>query len=427
MKYFLIFTFLVIFISCNQLTRLSQKKLNGGGQLTGVAAPGQKEMSTPLNMVHIPAGEYHIGASDEDITSIYVQRARTISIPGFWMDASEISNNQYRQFVNWTRDSIAATELGYYKTENTADTKNNGNNINWKKASTILYDNSFLEKLGNKLMLDLPFRLYGKIEIDPAKFIYHYEYLDLKEAAKKENKNKNRSQFLKSVNQEVYPDTLVWIREFSYSYNDPMTKRYFAHPAFGNYPVVGITWKQAVAFCNWRTHIQNEYLEKNNLVLEGDYRLPTEAEWEYAARGGLKNSMFPWGSYYTRNKKGCLLANFKPGRGNYIEDGEFYTSQVKSYSANNYGLYNMSGNVAEWTGSYFYEGAYNFISDMSPDISYNADEDAKPREKRKVIRGGSWKDYSYFLQVGTRSYEYQDSAKSYIGFRCVIDLAPTKK
>ena len=72
----------------------------------------------------------------------------------------------------------------------------------------------------------------------------------------------------------VYPDTLVWIRDFSYSYNEPLAKRYYAHPAYGNYPVVGVTWKQAVAFCHWRTHIQNADFAKRKLPLTviTDYR-----------------------------------------------------------------------------------------------------------------------------------------------------------
>lgn len=129
-------------------------------------------------------------------------------------------------------------------------------------------------------------------------------------------------------------------------------------------------------------------------------------------------------TYYLRNKKGCLLANFKPGRGNYAEDGGFYTVRADAYWPNDYGLYNMAGNVAEWTNSYFNESSYNFMSEMSPDVRYDAKDSDPPRMKRKVIRGGSWKDVGYFLQTSTRAFEYQDSAKSYIGFRCVIDLAP---
>ena len=82
----------------------------------------------------------------------------------------------------------------------------------------------------------------------------------------------------------------------------------------------------------------------------------------------------------------------------------------------------MAGNVAEWTNSLYYEGSTNFIHDLSPDIRYNAKQSDNPREKRKVLRGGSWKDVGFYLQCGTRNFEYQDTTKSYIGFRSVIDL-----
>jgi formylglycine-generating enzyme len=113
------------------------------------------------------------------------------------------------------------------------------------------------------------------------------------------------------------------------------------------------------------------------------------------------------------------MANFKPGRGNYSDDGGAYTVNVRSYYPNDYGLYNMAGNVAEWTKDAFDESASTFTHDLAPAISY----EAKPNDpivlKRKVVRGGSWKDVGYFLQNSTRTFEYQDTAKSYIGFRCV--------
>jgi len=79
----------------------------------------------------------------------------------------------------------------------------------------------------------------------------------------------------------------------------------------------------------------------------------------------------------------------------------------------------MAGNVAEWTNSAYDPSSYNFTWDMNPNYTYNAKEDDPPAMKRKVIRGGSWKDVKYYLQVTTRAYEYQDTAKSYIGFRCI--------
>jgi len=393
------------------------RDLPNNGQLVGVAPSARGSMGRPIGMVYVPPGTFHMGPSDEDVNFNFTARNKQVSISGFWMDATEITNNEYRQFVNWVRDSLAAIQLGFMKSSPDGDTA-----VDWVKAKSINYSNrSTLEKL-NTLVLAPDNRIYNRIEIDPSKLEYNVQGFDLKAAAKFENALRPRKDFIYRYNQKVYPDTLVWMRDFSYSYNEPMTKRYYAHPSFGNYPVVGISWKQAVAFCHWRTHYLNSFLEKTKKAAESDYRLPTEAEWEYAARGGRTQSMFPWGNYYLRNKKGCLLANFKPGRGNYAEDGGFYTVRADAYWPNDFGLYNMAGNVSEWTSSYFYEGSYNFQHDMNPDVRYNALDSDPPRMKRKVVRGGSWKDVGYFLQTSTRQYEYQDTAKSYIGFRCVIDL-----
>ena len=394
----------------------SHKGLPDDGQLHGVAPASKYNLNKPPGMVYIPPGTFHMGPSDEDINYAYTARNKQVSINGFWMDATEITNNEYRQFINWVRDSTAATLMQYGKE---VDGKFQ---IDWKKAETIKWgEKATIEKI-DQLILTPENRIFGKKEIDPNKLIYHSETFDLKEAAKKSNEGKVRSQFIVKKDIKVYPDTLVWIRDFSYSYNEPMTKRYFSHPAFGNYPVVGVNWNQATAFCEWRTIYLNSFLDKAKMANESPFRLPTESEWEYAARGGRSQSMFPWGNYYLRNKKGCLLANFKPGRGNYPEDGAFYTARADAYWPNDFGLYCMAGNVAEWTSSVYYEGAYNFQHDMNPDIRYNAKDSDPPRMKRKVVRGGSWKDVGYFLQTSTRTYEYQDTAKSYIGFRCVIDL-----
>jgi len=416
---------IVLMTSCGLGKKNKGGSLTNDGQLHGVAPGSKYSLPRPPGMVYVPQGTFHMGPSDEDPSYSFSARNRSISISGFWMDATEITNNEYRQFVNWVRDSVAATELKYLKAG--PDGKEY---VDWAKMKTLKWnDPKVLEQLGQtKLMLPPDDRIFGRMEIDPSQIVYQVERFDLKEAAKRENASKPRSTFIERFPVQVYPDTLVWIRDFSYSYNEPMTKRYFSHPAFGNYPVVGVSWKQADAFCNWRTLYLNSYLISKGRTQESDFRLPTEAQWEYAARAGRSQSMFPWGNYYLRNKKGCLMANFKPGRGNYPEDGGFYTVRADAYWPNDFGLYNMAGNVAEWTSSIFYEGGYTFQHDMNPDVRWNAKDSDPPLMKRKVIRGGSWKDVGYYLQTGTRTYEYQDSTKSYIGFRCVIDLpAPAQK
>lgn len=408
--------------SCKMLGNKKGKNLPNDGQLHGVAPASRWSLPKPPGMVYVPPGTFHMGPSDEDVNYAYTARNKQVSISGFWMDATEITNNEYRQFTYWVRDSIAAKQMGYIKAG--AD----GNEyIDWKKAATIKWgDKATLEKI-DAMIVTPDNRIFGKKELDPSKIVYHSETFDYKEAAKRENASVPRSKFIVKKDIMVYPDTLSWIRDFSYSYNEPMAKKYFSHPAFGNYPLVGVTWKQATAFCEWRTHYLNSFLESKKRTAESDFRLPTEAQWEYAARGGRSQAQFPWGGPYLRNKKGCLLANFKPGRGNYPEDGGFYTVRADAYWPNDFGLYNMAGNVSEWTSSLYYEGGYNFQHDMNPDIRWNAKDTDPPRMKRKVIRGGSWKDVGYFLQTATRNYEYQDTSKCYIGFRCVIDLPPSPK
>jgi formylglycine-generating enzyme len=384
------------------------KKENG--QLVGVTDRPRWKGINPYGMVYIPSGTLYIGSGDEDISQTFVQRPKAISIVGFFMDDTEITNNEYRQFVYWVRDSLAHTKLDHYL-ESGGDVQR----IDWEQE--IDWSDESLADLyyqGND-------KFAGKQELDVRKFEYELQWMDWKKAAY--DRNASRTAHIKKEKVRIYPDTMVWVRDFAYSYNEPMTRNYFWHPAFDDYPVVGVNWKMAQAFCNWRTKLWNAYrATQKGEVNSEDFRLPFEHEWEYAARGGHELAPYPWGGYYLRNAKGCLLANFKPGRGNYPEDGGYYTVKADAYFPNDYGLFNMSGNVAEWTNSAFYENAYSFIHDNNPDIRYDAKTEDPDAMKRKVIRGGSWKDIAFFLQTGVRSWEYQDTTKSYIGFRCALSF-----
>jgi formylglycine-generating enzyme required for sulfatase activity len=398
---------------------------------------------TPYGMAYIKRGALNVGPSDDEISDN--TKTRTISVEAFWMDDTEITNNEYRQFVFWVRDSIARRLLGetytdYVITENEFGVPLEEPVINWREK--IDWKDPDMKIALEEIYIPENERLSFNREVDSRKLIYEYYWVDYKQAARRQNSfnyetqkyegtivNKdgdlvpieNRSAFLMRESVPVYPDTLCWIRDFTYSYNEPLTLKYFSHVAFDDYPVIGISWKQANAFCNWRTNLQVASNGRTSETPAHDFRLPTESEWEMAARGGLKNSMYPWGSYYTRNDQGCFIANFKPLRGNYVSDSPTTTTTMKTgtFDPNPYGLYDMAGNVAEWTSTAFFEAGYEIVDDINPELYYNAKTDDPPVMKRKVIRGGSWKDISYFIRSGTRSFEYQDTAKSYVGFRCV--------
>jgi len=233
------------------------------------------------------------------------------------------------------------------------------------------------------------------------------------------NPGQPKNSFNKEYNVPVYPDTTVWVRQLQYSYNEPIALQYNWFPAFNQYPVVGINFHQAEAFCNWRTMLWKGDREKNKMYFEGEFMLPNEQQWEWAARGGRTESPYPWGGPYLVNKKGCYLANFKPQRGNYAADGGLYTVPVDRYWPNDYGLYNMAGNVAEWTRDSYFGTAYQTVADVNPELNHKMRDSDPLWMKRKVIRGGSWRDVAFYLQNGTRDFEYADTAKAYIGFRCV--------
>lgn len=451
-KYILIILSILVSLSCG----------NKRGELIGVK---QKKWfpEKPYGMTLVEGGAFIMGKQDDDIAQLKNATAKTVTVRSFYMDETEITNSEYRQFVQWVRDSIALAMLARksdelnqgeetsaegigeyafkdadtadqspfqkYMRENYYDLSDDpyaGRPLNWDQ--TLDWDpNSYVDEAYVEVMdsLYLPPEVWynGEMKIDVNKLVYKYSWFDAEAASAERAKNpqsRDRFPFIKKEEIEIYPDTTVWIKDFNYSYNEPMHNDYFSHPAYQDYPVVGISWKQAVAFCNWRTHYKNSYQKEKNKPLVNNFRLPTEAEWEYAARGGIPAGTYPWGSPYLLNDRGCFLANFKPLRGDYSSDQAMYAVEAKSFLPNDYNLYNMSGNVAEWTESSYDPGAYEYVSSLNPNMSLND-------EKRKVVRGGSWKDVAYFLRVSSRDYEYQDTARSYIGFRTVQDYLGSEK
>lgn len=432
MKKLLVLSFVILtLVSCSNTNQ---------GELVGVRKQTKQFYHPdPYGMVFVPLGSYTMGVGGQDIASSQITQPKTISVSSFFMDETEITNNEYREFVYWVRDSIARKILSegengeeYLITQHPKTGEEYENPIlNWE--TDIDWGDPELE---DKLFLPKEERFFNRKEIDTRKLFYEYFWVDLQAAAKKEFREDadyrnaglanrpqgltNRSVYVKKDQINVYPDTLAWIHDYTYSFNDPLTEKYFWHVAYDNYPVVGVNWNQARAFCVWRTEKLNKYLQsQKGETLLSEFRLPTEAEWEWAARGGNHLNPYPWGGPYTRNDRGCFYANFKPLRGNYVADGGLRTLVVGHYPPNDWGLYDMAGNVAEWTNSAFDPLSYNFTWDMNPNYTYNAKDTDPAIMKRKVVRGGSWKDIAYYLEVSTRAYEYQDTAKCYIGFRCI--------
>ena len=201
LKTFLAVAAILSFVSCSKSNK--GKDLPNDGQLHGVAPASKWVLPKPPGMVYIPSGTFHMGPSDEDINYAYTARNKQVSISGFWMDATEITNNEYRQFTNWVRDSIAAKQMGYIK-----QGKDGNEYIDWKKAKAIKWgEKATLEKI-DAMIFTPDNRIFNKKELDPSKLVYHSETFDYKEAAERKNANVQRSKFIVKKDIMAYPDSL---------------------------------------------------------------------------------------------------------------------------------------------------------------------------------------------------------------------------
>lgn len=224
--------------------------------------------------------------------------------------------------------------------------------------------------------------------------------------------------------QKMLPDTTTWRAPLAY--NEPYVEYYFRHPAYRNYPVVGVSYGQAQAYCNWLTESYHQLPER--IFKKVIFRLPTEDEWIYAALGGSERNIFPWDGPYTRNSKGDLMANCMSfntenvicdtvyqknangefeavpiyraypggdyyGVAGYLNDGADVTAPSVSYWPNGFGLYNMAGNVSEMV--------------QEPGITH----------------GGSWNDPGAYMRITERqTYEGTSSSSNKRGFRIVVEV-----
>ncbi len=396
------------------------------------------EQITGPGLVPIEGGSFTMGATVENVYHEWNNAPRQVTVSSFYMDQSEVSNLDYLEYIHWL---------------------------------TRVYGSDYPEMVSKAL-----------------------------------------------------PDTTVW--RGSLSYNEPMVEIYFRHPAYRDYPVVGVSWLQANDYALWRSDRVNEMLlveagalsynteqtkdnhftteaylsgqytspvisnngsnETKNVKMEDGimlpkYRLPTEAEWEYAALGLIGNTSneriserraYPWNTDGMRTDEkgygGSFVANFKRGKGDYmgiagnLNDGAAFPAPVVSYWPNDYGLYNMAGNVSEWVLDVYRPLSYEDFSDHNPyrgnvhtqdttvvyslnhnDGDYKStiqtdwnNEDINQEEytsqmydygvttlisdKSRVYKGGSWADGPYYLSPSVRRFMNEDESSSTVGFRCAM-------
>lgn len=438
-----------------------------GGELTGVPVGRVWQEPTPYNMVLVTRGSYVMGPGEIDSLWGITIPSRGVSVDNFWMDETEITNSQYKQFVHWVRDSIIRERMAdpayagddFYKITEDEYGDPVTPRLNWKIPIPWTRNTEEEEAAISSIYITHP--ITGEKMLDARQLNFRYEWFDAAEAAKRRHRLNPSERNLNSdiainpneviliskdtayiapggriVNEtitrplssfydfvhtrivNIYPDTTCWVNDFPNANNERYLRNYFSHAAYAHHPVVGVSWEQATAFCEWRTMFLRNSINKKGVTIE-KYRLPTEAEWEMAARNGNSDNIYPWDSDATITESGCFQANFKPGEGAYGADNHLIPAKVRSFKPNNIGLYDMAGNVAEWTSTAYAESGNKLMGDLNPEYIYNAATEDPYALKQKVVKGGSWKDNSTFIRSDMRDSEYQNRGRSYIGFRCV--------
>jgi sulfatase modifying factor 1 len=422
-----ILLFFLVVLFHNSFSQENDKKSILEEKLPRKAKEYMKEMAFIPMGVFNTGNYYDLYYQGEDTSLIYnfFSSSKTVTLQAFYMSKMEISNKQYKEFVQWTLERKAMDILAKH------DKSLSDENGRYKEDIPIDWSHKILKEY-----------LYKNDSVINADSItYSFKVIDFYGAGDYEIRNNYVS---------IYPDTTVWQSKLGF-YN-PYVDLYFSHPAYENFPVAGVSYMQAEAYCHWLTNqfyqdyfLTKKVLEKKShyfdvykfLSLEAgkpyknfefpQFRLPTEMEWQYTALGGKDFIPFPWGSDKVFSKKGKPMANFAPIKD---ENGililthnmtsEFNmrtTSKGGSYPPNGYGLYDMAGNVSEWCSTKYYPETFSFAQDLN--IPEYDKEEIKNNHFR-VVKGGSWADGLIYQLIAAKTIHYETEQSCKIGFRVVM-------
>ncbi len=528
---------ILLFFALTSVSVFCNAQDNKKSRIRPVIPYNHATLIAPQGMVYVRGGSTKIkyNQSSTDTNSY-----RKVALSAFFMDKTEVTNQQYRKFVNWVIDSIAITKYlndPKYFVEDaknepgkstatttpppppatppldsaqiaagmtaappavTTDTSKMAKKtdsvrkrIDWSKVDH--------DKLFDTKNADVRSKLQPMLDENGniKKEMYVFDFTYLKTNGSANPKDKKSKYVTEPLN--VYPNEKVWQDDLTNSQTDLYVENYFKAPPFDDYPVVGVTWVQARAYCSWRSltsmHYYNmpDYMKYYHLI----YTLPSEAQWVYAAQGyydmirnttdtlvkpedlklSADSTVTPHDSTYValmskhqaddslynaviderkaaaegnmyivdyfniKKRKHAvydiqgreiidstpihkdhygMLANFKQDEGEYNDDGGSLTLPVMAYAPNDFGLYNMEGNVSEWMMDAYSPSAFYFVSDLNPVLLYDADTTDSDAMRRKVVRGGSFMSNAKSLGPYFRDLELQNVSHCYLGFRCVI-------
>ena len=311
--------------------------------------------SSAKGMVYIKGGDFMMGGDNSQASADEYPK-HEVKVKGFWIDATEVTNAEFQKFVNAT----------HYIT--TAEKK-----PNWDEMKQTLPPGT--PKPPDSLMV-------------AASLVFR--------------------QTTGPVNLNDYSQWWSWVKGANWKHPQGPNSSIKGKE---NYPVVQVSWYDAMAYCKW-----------------AGKRLPTEAEWEFAARGGLKNNIYPWGNESI--DAGKPKANCWGGKFPYYnddKDGFARLAPVKSFPVNGYGLYDMAGNVWEWCSDWYDAGYYQSLANSvavdprGPGKSYDPMD---PYTPKRSLRGGSFlcnESYCSGYRVARRMKSSPDTGLEHTGFRCVKD------